>query len=85
MASIEIVSGLVLMASVNGMSATHEQQRQALVTARDHCRAEVHTLCASLPPDTLLACLRLHAGQVSPACQSAISDAGTHRPAQSAN
>jgi hypothetical protein len=85
MPSIEIISGLVLMASLNGVSAAHEQQHQALVTARDHCRDDVHTLCAALPPNTLLTCLKLHASQVSRACHSAIGDANVPHAAESAN
>jgi hypothetical protein len=82
MASIEIVSGLVLMASAGNVSL---QDHQAFVAAHEHCRAEVQQLCVAIPADTLLGCLQAHGSQLSPTCRSALADLRTRRSAQSAN
>jgi hypothetical protein len=85
MASIQIVSGLVLLASAGNPSLAREQQHLALVTAHDRCHVEVQTLCAGLPANTVLACLKAHDGQLSPGCQSALAGANARHSAQSAN
>ena len=81
MASIEIVSGLVLMASAG--SASMAQQHQGFI--HDRCHAEVQEFCAPLPAGALTGCLRAHGGQLSLTCQSALADPHARHSAQSAN
>jgi len=78
MASIQIVSGLVLMASAGSLSVS---QHQASVTAHDRCHAEVRQLCTGIPSDTLSGCLKAHASQLSGACRAALADAPGRRSA----
>jgi hypothetical protein len=78
MASIEIVSGLVLMASAGSVSVAHQ-------AIHDRCHVEVQQLCTAIPADTVVGCLKAHGSRLSPACRSAIDAAGASHSAQSAN
>jgi hypothetical protein len=84
MASIQIVSGLVLMASASSMSTAPDQTALAI---RDHCGADVRQLCTGVTPGggALLGCLKQHWGQVSPICKDTLAEAKARRAAQSSN
>ncbi|HUO87737.1 MAG TPA: hypothetical protein VMU08_01080 [Rhizomicrobium sp.] len=86
MASIQIVSGLVLMASASSLSsAMQAQQHQALVAVRDHCRTEIREVCTASSSAALVGCLNAHRSWLSTTCQGAVAGAAARTSATSAN
>jgi hypothetical protein len=75
LASIQIVSSLVLMASATAMPAP-----------MDHCRPDIQKFCTGgAAGGGARDCLKAHGIQVSPACQGAPADTKARHNTQSSN
>jgi hypothetical protein len=73
---------LAPLALLLAMPAGTAEAQAAGNAAREACRADYQRLCAGVSPGggRVRACLERNAPSLSPACRTALSEAGTCRP-----